>query len=216
MRELPKPPVVPVVGEHPAVIEPALRELPEFRGIEVSTPEPVPIERDDEREWADLVRRARELAFDDERVRRVVGDRRHGLIGLSRRDDKERESRTLVLVAYGYEDGRGYEVLLGPEDDLAVRDVVAIDEHPAPSDEEVDLAIRIARADERVGHHLRDDFDAHALLVSDVADGDEHFGRRRFSVVFGYPDERLPRVNAVVDLMSEEVVTLFCRAGGKR
>ncbi|MGH3519129.1 MAG: hypothetical protein ACRDQ7_17255 [Haloechinothrix sp.] len=216
MTEIPKPPTVPVVGEYPAIVEPGLRDMPEFRGIEVSESRPVEVELADEREWADLTRRAHEVAFADERVREALEGRRHSVIGLSRREDKRERRHTLALVAYSYDDGLTYEVLLGTEDDLAVSGIVAVQVQPAPSDEEVETAIRLARGDRRVEHHLEADFDAHALLTSDVAPGDEHYGRRRFSVVFGYPDDRLPRVHAVVDLGSEELVWVHCRAGEQR
>lgn len=215
MPEIPKPPTVPVVGEYPAIVEPALRDLPDFLGIEVSKPQPAPVELVDER-WEHLTRRAHEVAFADERVRELLGARRHTVIGLSRRDDKEADRQPLVLLAYCYDDGRSYEVQLGTEDDLGVRDIAAVDAHVGPSDEEINAAIQLAQRDDRVNHHLQPDFDAHALLISDVAPGDEHYGHRRFSVVFGYPYDRLPRVHAAVDLGSEEVLWVHCRAGEQR
>lgn len=53
---------------------------------------------------------------------------------------------------------------------------------------------------------LEEGFEAHALLVSDVEQGDENHGRRRFSVVFGPADERLPRIQVIVDLVTQDVV----------
>lgn len=156
---------------------------------------------------ADLVRRARRAAFRDERVRELLGDKRHVVIGMRAVDDKDEGPGRFVLVGYSYDDATAYEVhLAGKRDRLDVVDVRLEGYHPGPADEEIDGAIRLARADERVARSLEEGYEAHALLVSDVEQGDEHHGTRRFSVVFGPAEERLPRVHVVVDLGSEQVV----------
>ena len=217
MFEVPIPPVLPVLGEYPATIEPPLLELPEFRGVEVGRPEPVDLDQVDESQWAELDREAREVALADERVRDVLADRRYSVIGVGRLDRKQSREERVVLVAYCYDDGLAYEVLLSRESDgLTVRDVSSADYQPAPSDEEVEQAIKLASSHRLVADRLQPDFEAHALLTSGVEPGDEHYGRRRFSVVFGPSDERLPRVHSVVDLGSEELVWVHTNRGTQR
>lgn len=207
MRELPHPPSVPVVGEHPAVIEPALRDLPEFRAeTPVGDAEPVKVRRTED-DWAQLVASALEVANTDERFRELVADRSHTVIGVSRLDRKRRKARELVLLAYCHDDGLSYETRLREEDDaLRVRSVRATSHHPAPSDAEVEQALALVSGHRLVRDRLDEGYDGHVLCVSDVEPGDEHHGRRRFSVVFGPADERLPHIHAVVDLGSERLL----------
>ena len=207
MRELPYPPTVPVTGEHPAIIEPALRDLPEFRAeIPVGDAEPVKVRRVKD-DWAQLEASALEVAHTDERFRELVADRSHTVIGVSRLDRKRRKTRELLLVAYCHEDGLTYETRLREgSDGLRVRSVRASTHHPAPSDAEVEQALALASGHRMVRDRLDEGHDGHVLLVSDVEPGDENHGRRRFSVVFGPADERLPRIHAVVDLGSERLM----------
>jgi hypothetical protein len=204
---LPRPPRVPVLGEPPPVVEPPLLDLPPYEGLDVDDVEPLDVEVGEGLAGADLVQRVRGVAFRDERVGELLGDKRHVVIGVRAVEEKEEGAVRFVLVGYIYDDAAAYEVHLGGERDrLEVVDVRREAYHPAPADEEIEEAIRLARADERVARSLEDGFEAHALLVSDVEQGDEHQGSRRFSVVFGPADERLPRVHVVVDLGSEEIV----------
>jgi hypothetical protein len=212
--ELPRPPVPPLLGEHPAVVEPALREMPPFQGLEVSDARAVDVDEGDDRAFAELAARAREAAFADARVRERLGDRRHAVIGVARSDEKRARTVRLVLVVYCYDDGLAYEVGLAEQDgELAVRDVTTADYQPALSDEEVEEAIQLAGGHRQVVDRLQPGYEAHTLLTSAVEPGDEHYGRRRVSVVFGPPDERLPRVHAVVDLGSRNLVWVAGREG---
>jgi hypothetical protein len=212
--ELPRPPVPPLLGEHPAVVEPALREMPPFQGVEVSEARPVDIRDGDERAFAELAARAREVALADARVRESLGDRRYAVIGVTRADAKRIREARLTLVIHCYDDGLTYEVGLDERDgEPVVRDVSTSDYQPALSDEEVEEAIGLARGHRMVVDRLEEGFAAHTLLTSAVEPGDEHHGRRRVSVVFGPPDERLPRVHAVVDLGSRNLVWVAERTG---
>jgi hypothetical protein len=208
---LPLPPRARVRGEFAAVIEPALRDIPEFSGPDIETePERVDVERGDEREREEMLRIARETALADERVQRLLGEGRHSVIGVSlRTDDKERrEPLRAVLLAYRYDEEQALEVWLdvGDGGDITVADLVEVDYQPPPSDEELERAIEIARRGRGVRERLEDGFEATAILTSDVEPGDRHHGRRRFAVGFGPPDERMPRIRVLVDLGAETVL----------
>ena len=209
-RRLPRPPRVLERRDFPAIIEPALRDIPE-------SPEPeieggfklVETERHDVAAEERLAAAAREVALADERVQQVLGDSRFTVIGVSRRlDDKERREPLTVLVAYRYRDGRAVEVTLSGEEDVRVADVQEVDYQPPPSDEELERAIAIARGGRGVADHLVDDWETTVILTSDVEPGDRHYGRRRFVVGFGPADERQPRVRALVDLGSETTIAV--------
>jgi hypothetical protein len=204
---LPEPPRVPVLGQPPPVIEPPLVDLPPHEGLDVEDVETLDIEVSEGQIDAGFVRTAHEVAFRDERVRELLAERRYVIVGARAVDDKQQREASFLLVLYRYDDAATCEVYLSGEPDrLEIVDVRQVDYQPPPADEEIEEAIRIARADERVGRSLEDAFEAHALLVSDVEQGDEHHGHRRFSVVFGQAEERLPRVHVIVDLISQGVI----------
>jgi hypothetical protein len=208
---LPRPQLEAERAEAPAVIEPPLRDIPEYDGMYVEggfqpfQSESFRVPVDDE-----LARRVREVTLADERVQRVLGDSRHVVVGVSRRvDDKDRRTTATLLVAYRYDDERAVEVWLGGEEgDVQVAEVIEADYQPAPGDEETARAIELARGDRRLGRDIADDFEATVILTSDVAPGDRHYGRRRFIVGFGPADERQPRVRALVDLGADEVLAV--------
>jgi hypothetical protein len=205
MFEIDSPPSALALGEHPAVIEPALRDLPDFVGIEVGAAENVEIAEGDEREWEGLREAAERVARADERTADFLVQR-HQVIGISRLRSR-RGAEQLLLVVYGYEHGQTCEVTmeLGKGEPM-VTEVAFLDYQPAPADEEIEAALRIARSHRLVRDRLDEDYEGYALLASAVEPGDEHYGHRRMSVVFGLPDERLPRVHALVDLATERVL----------
>jgi hypothetical protein len=209
-RKLPRPPSVVARREFPAVIEPALRDIPENLEPEIESGfKVVEGERHDLAAEGRLVGAARDVALADERVQSVLGDGRFAVIGVSRRlDDKERREALTVLVAYRYGDGRAVEVTLSGDEELRVADVQEVDYQPPPSDEELERAIALARGGRGVAELLADGWEATVILTSDVEVGDRHYGRRRFIVGFGPADERQPRLRALVDLGSERTIAV--------
>lgn len=210
-RKLTRPPTARVRAEFPAIIEPALRDIPENLDAEIEGGfQLVEGERHDLAAHDRLLAAAREVALADERVRLALGDRRFALIGASRRlDDKERREPVTVVVAYRYEDARAVEVwLTGEADDLRVAEVQEVDYQPPPADDELRRAIELARGARGVAEQMADGWEATAILASDVEPGDRHYGSRRFIVGFGPADERMPRVRALVDLGVERVLAV--------
>jgi hypothetical protein len=207
---IPPPPDLPDLYEFPAIIEPALKELPTLAPPPVEPAEPVPSERIAITSSVELTRRVVPVAIADERVSRVLNGKRYAMLGASRRvDDKERLPAHTLLAIYNYTDDKAYEVWLGGRGvDLHVLEVFATGEQPSLSDEEIERAVRLARSDQRVAASLPEEFKAMALLTSAVDPGDKHYGRRRAYVGFGPPDERMPRIRAIVDLSTEEVVAV--------
>lgn len=216
-RTLTRPPHLSGLAEPPATIEPRLRDIPEFPGpdledvirpVDAGTTAPPVTEA--------FARLAREVAFADDRLRDLLGDERHVVIGVSRRvDDKDRRDAATVVVVYAYERARPIEAwLAGEEDELQVTEVIEADYQPAPADDEVARAIELARSHGRIGEALAEDFEATAILTSAVDAGDLHHGTRRFVVGFGPADERLPRIRALVDLGTEEVLAVSTTSDG--
>ena len=218
-NEIPLPPTVPALDHPPPIVEPALRDLPPFDGGDVGEVERVEVDRlPDEDRWSTLEQRARDVALSDDRVRAALDAGPHAVIGVSRALNKDRPDKaTITVVAHSYAEARTYEVRVRVRgDDVLVKSVHVLDYQPAPSDEEVEAAIRIAREHRLVSGRLERGYEAQTLLVSAVDPGDEHYGERRFSVVFGPPDERLPRVHCVVDLRSTRVLWVSSREEGSR
>jgi hypothetical protein len=208
---LPRPPRVPALAEFPAVVEPALVDIDEppdsgIQGYELiwSRPSPPP---------ETLLDAATEVGLADERVRRLLADKRYAVLGSSTLLDRKDGPPAALMMVYSYSDEQTYRIRLEVRDgEVLVDDVEALDEQPPASDEEIERAVGIAREAADVRPHLAADYAAMALLTSSVQQGDEHYGRRRVVVSFGPADERLPRVRALVDLGAEEVLSVSTRS----
>jgi hypothetical protein len=200
------PPRLELQPELPPVLIPRLRELPPYPGpvpdeIEPFASEPV---RDPLAERLDEIR---ERAFAHERLRRLRGGR-FTEIGAALRGKREADEPLTVLhVVWDHEARVSIETTLDAET-LEVVDVVESTEQPAPTQDEIDRAVAIATADERLAREAgeRSGLVGMALLVSPVDPQDPLFGHRVLDVRFVYPEERLPRASAVVDLTDEVVV----------
>jgi hypothetical protein len=204
-HEVPRPPKRRILDELAPALDPALRDMPEWPGEPVeSGPNPVEVERMDP--FSRLLADAQDRARSDERVREYLAGHRHAFLGASLLDVKE-AGRTVVVLVYDYERNTALEITLAGEGEAF--EVVGVEDvryQPPPSDEEIQRATELARSDERVAGHLSDDLESTAILVSDVEQGDRHYGFRRIEIGFGRPDERLPRVRALVDLSEERVL----------
>jgi hypothetical protein len=154
-----------------------------------------------------LARRAQEVAEADERVRERLADHRFAALGASVGADAKDDRIPVVAIFYDYDANVAVEVELTADgEDLTVVGIEESDRQPAPSDEELERAIELARDDRRVAGRLTEELDARTILVSGVEEGDRHHRTRRIEVSFGLPDERLPRLRALVDLGSERVL----------
>ncbi|MCI0376473.1 MAG: hypothetical protein L0215_02580 [Gemmataceae bacterium] len=208
-RALLPPPRVRPQPELGPIIEPPFRgvarpktEQPEeweaFRGLPV---------RDDFRVLtAELTGRARALAVSEQRVAKMLADKRYITIGASLRESKEAQIRTEILVViYNYTDNEVVEVLLNG-DNLEVSRVNTARYQPAPVEEEVERAIRLARDAEGLAKHLTEDLVGMVIQVTSDDPADPRYNHRLFDVRFGCADERLPRFAAIVDLSTGTVV----------
>jgi hypothetical protein len=208
-HRLPQPPTAPPLQEPPAIIEPPLRDSPPPPGGEIGQWEAVESERRALAPAEELMEVARRALLAHDQARAVVEGPRTIVLGASQLvDDKENEQRPRTMVVlYDYEQGQAVEVIVGEEaGESRVESVEPTDRQPSLSDEETERAITLAREADRVAPHLSEEWVANALLTSDVSPGDQYYGQRRVVVVFGPPDERLPRVRVLVDLQTDAVL----------
>jgi hypothetical protein len=209
---LPPPRMLPR-GEPRPTIEPALRDMAPFPGPElVDEWEPFPSEELKNALTPDLAHRAQAAALSDERVRRLLDNKRYIAIGVSlreRRDAPKDRATTLMYVFYNYSDNVAVEVILD-RNARQISDVAELRYQPAPVRQELEQAVALARADRRLAERLTDDLEGTAILVSPVDPEDPNYGHRQFDVRFVSPTERLPPYMALVDLSTETVLV----AGG--
>jgi hypothetical protein len=182
--------------------------MPEPPGPEIERWERVELEIRPLRAGAELTATAQAAAFANDRVRQLVRGGRSIVLGASQlTDGKGVDQPVTVLLAYDYETQRAIRVrLTGEGESQRVEAVEETSDQPSPSDGEIEEAITLARYAEGVVPHLTSDDKANALLASSVEPGDRYYGRRLIVVVFGPPDQRLPRVRALVDLSSRQVL----------
>lgn len=207
-RYLLPPPRLLSNGEMPPVIEPPLRDMPLFPGggqVEEWAPfESVP---DEQALAPGITRHAIAVVMRDERVMKLLDGKRHIAIGVSRRETRDKpEGRKVSLVAvyYNYDDNLAIEVTLDAEG-KTVLSVESDYQQPAPVQSEIDRAIQLATAHEKIAG-VTDGLAAGAILIPDPDPTSPTYNHRRFDVRFFCPDERLARHAAIIDLSTEEVV----------
>ncbi|MEO8004704.1 MAG: hypothetical protein ABI771_07350 [Betaproteobacteria bacterium] len=141
-------------------------------------------------------------AFGMQKVRDRLGRGRVTPIGVSRRGELAKgERRTYLVVAYDYTANVAVEISLDEQGEL----LGISDQHyqPPPIQSEIDRAIELARAHDRLATKL-DGLVAMAIPFSGA--NNEWVNRRVIEVLFGCRTERLPKYRAWVDLGTESVL----------
>jgi hypothetical protein len=206
-RSLPSPPELQLFGEFPAIIEPPLRDMQPFpdRGT-IEQWEPFVSFSRDELLTSEFVARLQGIAISDERVSQLIENKRFVGIGASVLETRRKPEATKILyVFYNYDDNQAIEVSF---DSLGERviELVVSQTQPAPTSEEIDRVIAMARNDRRFAQLLDETLQGGAILVEPEDLENRFVGHRIFDVRFGLADERLPRYCALVDLSNEEVL----------
>lgn len=137
-----------------------------------------------------------------QKVRERLGRGRVTLIGVSRRGETAKGERlTYLVVAYDYTANMAVEISLDEQGEL----LSVSDEHyqPPPIQSEIDRAIELARADDRLAAKLAG-LVAMAIPFSGI--NNEFANRRVLEILFGCRTERLPKYRAWVDLGTENVL----------
>jgi hypothetical protein len=204
---VPPPPRLLPNGELRPIIEPPLREMVPFPGAgSIEEWEHYASSFVENRLRTEVVNRAKDIAMADDRVKRLLGDKRHIAIGASLLEKrKEPKEVSLLYVFYNYTDNFTVEVYLD-HDAQQITDVVKAHYQPAPLQQEIEQAIAMARKDRRLADRLTEDLEGMAIMVSPNDPDGAYYFHRQFDVRFGCPDERLPRFGALVDLSSETVI----------
>jgi hypothetical protein len=210
-NQLPSPPALPQgLAEFLPIIEPRLSDIPEAADLPDLQRDLFQSDRAEEQIDDEVIRQAISNALENDRVVSLLGNGRFRLIGVSQlADAKGRDGQKLLVVIYSYHNDHAIEV----ETDLnrdgpIVAAVRRADYQPAPTEEEIEEAVEIARANERVEKWASQDLEPSAILTSAVDEGDPFHGRRLFIIGFGRPDERSPRIRAVVDISRERLISV--------
>ncbi|MFG2178419.1 hypothetical protein ACGFLS_06840 [Streptomyces abikoensis] len=207
------PPDRPGLPEFPAVVEPAVRDIPGPPPAP-GPAEPVAWERTATPSGEELLDRAAPAVLADPRARAALDGHRYAFLGAGLlADDKDRTTPAILVLVYDYTDDRTLEFTLDDGEPPVLTGMTAGPAQPALSDAEIERAVEIARAQSEAARRAPADAVPMVLLTSDVHEGDEHHGRRRAYVAFGSPDRRMPRVRVLVDLGEERVVDAGRRVG---
>jgi hypothetical protein len=200
---LPKPPGLLGRGAPWPTADPPLvdQDPPDGReDIERLEPfESTPLEDELTREEGD---RARQIALEEPRVRELLGGDRVTDFGAALVKGKDEGQPDLLRYQFFSCDTlRSVQIVFG-RSTLAVLEVTSAEGQPAPLPEEVDRAISLAAAELAVDRGLI----GQAIFITREDPNDPLFRHRLADVRFGKPEERRPRLRALVDLCDERVV----------
>jgi hypothetical protein len=225
-RGLPPPPRLLPLGELRPIVEPAFRDqAPPQTKEEVEEWERFPSSPVEHMLTDELAQHAEAVALASPDVKRLLAGKRYIPIGATLMDEgdekPEGEARaqagTLIFMIYNYTDNVPVQVIL----DRDARGVRSVAEQvmgpacPAPP-REIETAIALAREDQRLAERLTEDMEGTAIMVTVEDPAHPLYRHRLLDVRFGYPDERLPRHMALVDLSTERVVRAGPVAGVQR
>jgi hypothetical protein len=203
-RSEPEPIIEPPIDALLAVRPPkALQQVEELEPF-VSEP----LENQQIQLAAERVQQAQATALDADDVRQALNDKRYVAIGTSLIKDRKANTTSLMSVFYNYDDNLAVEVSL----DEDAQEVTAVAEEryqPAPTQEEINQAIALARGHDNLASESlveNGDLEGTAILVSPEDPMDPNYNHRQFDVRLVHPNERLPRYWALVDLSTETVL----------
>jgi hypothetical protein len=146
---------------------------------------------------------ARQTALDDDRVREILGDGPVIDSGASAVEGKSDDEPALLRYRlFSCGTLRAVDVLLDRAT-MAVLEVTSPDGQPAPLPDEIDRAVALAAAQLGIDPA---DLVGQAIFVTREDPGDPLFRHRLADVRFGRPDERRPRLRALVDICDESVL----------
>ncbi len=213
------PPVLAERAELPPYIEPGLAGVPAFDRPLPDQIQPFAFEPVAPKISAELATSVQQVVLAHESVRRHLEGKRYEWIGLSVMDAKAAaeggagKEPSLLAVLYSYGANRAIEARL----DAAGKQVEAVEMlayQPPPTNAEIERAIAIARADNRLRGQIADNLIGTAILVSSTDSQSAAFNHRQFDVRFAGPCDRVPRHAALVDLSTETVVSVGGRCPG--
>ncbi len=123
--------------------------------------------------------------------------------------ENKRDKQKVQYVHYIYVYNRNYTVEIHADADLKkISKVLKTREQPAPTEDEVNDAIDIARKNKTVAEFITAEMVGHGILLSSTDPHDKHyFGKRIFDIQFGNSEKRLPSYKALVDISSREVIS---------
>jgi hypothetical protein len=198
------------LDEFPPVIEPALKDLKPVRLQNVALIDDEALEMVHEIQpyiSRDIYQRIYEVADKNQEFKSLLGGKRHVIIGVSKQEQKGKLP-TYLLVAYNYDDNHSIEITF--TNDLEVEEVTRTGYQPAPTNEEIERAVQLARKDERIRAFISDDMVGGGILCSPINPGDLQYGNRLLDVRIGYSNERLAVCKALVNLATDTVISASC------
>lgn len=209
-QRLPPPPGFTRHSDRPPILEPGLKDSgrpADFEGI-VEQYDEFEIHLEKDPITPELIRKAQSAVFANSKINQLLTNNRHMPIGLSIVDEKsqndEHQTISLLFVIYDYTDDKVLEVFLD-QDGNTVNEIKESYYQPAPTNEEIEEAIKLAMNDTRIAGSRIEDMERNAILVTDINDS-KNSRHRILDVRFYYSDERLARYMALVDLSSQIVV----------
>jgi hypothetical protein len=196
--------------EFPPVIEPAIKELPPFvpRDVVMLDDEALNVVHEIRPHIEEeVIARIHEMAAKSKEFQKLISPKRHVIIGISKLEPKKKPI-SYVLVAYNYEDNHAVEMTFSQN--LKVEKLSREDYQPAPTNEEVERAVHLARKDERICSFVNDEMVGGGILVEPNRKNDVSQDKRLIDIRIGYANERLGVCRALVNLATDTVISASC------
>jgi hypothetical protein len=150
--------------------------------------------------------RIQRIALSDTRIRGLLTEGKYATIGPTLSAPKgEESSPTLKQIFYNYSDNNVIETTINLEQESVIA-VEQLKYQPPPTQEELDKAVARAVIDDRISEQIKKEkLEGTGILII-PRETDERANHRLIDVRFGKPDSRLPVLQALVDLSTDEVV----------
>jgi hypothetical protein len=156
---------------------------------------------------SEIIRETQQIALSNEKVKGLLTGSRYNSLGATLSAAKcEEEQSTLKHLFYNYDNNSVVEATVDIERRTII-DVEQVKYQPPATPEEISQAIEIAKSDQRIAKRVKNEnLEGNGMLIT-LKEDDSLVGHRLIEVMFGEPLSRLPTLQALVDMSTNEVVS---------
>lgn len=158
---------------------------------------------------SEIIKETLQIALSNEKVKGLLTGSRYNSLGVTISATKCEKQSTLKHIFYNYDSNSVVEATVDIERRIII-EVEQLKYQPPATPEEISQAIEIAKSDQRIEKKVKNEnLEGNGMLITVKENKEDNslVGHRLIEVMFGHTLSRLPTLQAVVDMSTNEVVS---------